>query len=174
MKSKKIQLTDLPNEIAVPSVKYRLVPKIIKDVRFTGLCTPIPTVLIEYLDNSELKLFCVLLRMQREKGTCLAKLNELGEAVGLTHVSVSKILTRLCDMNLITQELGYGRKRNKVINFKSLQSLADYLAEMKEGAGCALRKKMKNKNVMNIPPSVQEWMKLNYVLSKDEVENEEF
>lgn len=174
MKSSKKMLIDRPDEIAVPSISYKLVSEVGQQTQYKGACVPFPTVLLEYLDNAELKLLGLLLRTRRETGRCTASLKDLSKGMGITHIALSKITVRLQKMGIIVMATGFGRKRDKQICFENIQKLSDYLENMRPGAAVALRKKMKEKDISNIPPSIDLHMKANYAYSEDEVENEEY
>ncbi len=173
MRNKKT-LVDVQDVIAVPDIKYKMVPEVGQKAQFTGTCVPIPAVLLEYLDRSELRLFGILLMVHRRTGKCTMRLPDLGKQMGMTHITVSKLMKKLQGMGIISLASGYGRRRNKVIHFDAIQKLHDYLEDMKPGAASALRKKMKSKNVAEIPPSIDLYMRSNYAYSDDEVENEEY
>ena len=159
--------------IEMPVIKYKKVPQVDSEKVFNGDVTPIPDVLVEYLDKTELKIFAVILKQWRHNGCCVMRLSTLGKILQLTSVSINGAVSRLRSMGLIYYEI-YGRKRNKKIDFEVIQYLNDLLAEKKIGAATALRKKAKNKNIMSLPPTTLQYLERNFGYSDDKTENEEY
>lgn len=174
MTRKKKMLIDRPDEIAVPEISYKIVSEVDQQTQFKGPCVPIPVVLLEYLTKSELKLFSIILKTYRDTGRCTLRLVDFGKKMGVTPINISNMMGGLQRMGIISNTIGYGRKRNKEIHFDAIQKLHDYLEDMKPGAPIALRAKMKQKDISNIPPSIDLYMQANYAYSDDEVENEEY
>ena len=174
--SKRIQKRPIAEDdgaVVMPVIQYKKVQYIDSEKKFEGEVVPIPSVLIEYLDKVELKVFAHILRQTRRRGACVARLMTMGNQMQLSNVTIANATSRLRQMGFIYYE-NAGHKRNKKIDFNVIQSLNDMLKDMKPGAITALRKKAKNKHVQHIPPTVLEYVQTNFGYSDDDIENEEY
>ena len=161
------------NEIQMPAIQYHKVATIESQQVFTGSITPIPSVLIEYLDKTELKVFSIVLKHQRENGVCYVRLPTIAAQLKMTPTSIFNATSRMKSMGILKYE-NKGRRRNKMINFQAIQALNDLLLELKPGATINLRQKIKNKNVENITASIQTYLNDNFGYTGDPIEDEEY
>ena len=166
-------ISDEDGTVVMPKIQYKAVKYVDSEKKFEGEITPIPSVLIEYLDKVELKVFAHIMRQLRENGACIVRLQTMGTQMQLSNVTIANATSRLRQMGFIYYE-NAGHKRNKKIDFDAIQSLNDLLKDMKPGAIIALRKRAKNKNVQHIPPTILEYIQTNFAYNEDDVENEEY
>ena len=71
-------ISDEDGTVVMPKIQYKAVKYVDSEKKFEGEITPIPSVLIEYLDKVELKVFAHIMRQLRENrpggvqaGACL-------------------------------------------------------------------------------------------------------
>ena len=132
-------------EIILPQVKYRTVLSVKDETVFSGRTMPVPAVLFEYLTGSEMKVFAILLRHHREHGCCIIKSASIAKSLGVTHISIANTFAKLKNMGLVYFE-SIGKKRNKIIDWDTIDVLDKMSAKWKPRGLMALRKKMKDKN----------------------------
>ena len=136
-------------EVILPRVKYKTVLAIKEETVFTGRTMPVPMVLFEYLTGNEMKVFTIVLRHHREHGCCILKSTAMAKQLGITHISIANIFAKLKNMGLIYFE-AVGKKRNKLIDWDTIDVLDKMSAKWKAGGVSALRKKMRDKNINRI------------------------
>ena len=67
-----------------------------------------------------------------------------------------------------------GKKRNKLIDWDTIDVLDKMSAKWKAGGVSALRKKMRDKNINRIVPDQYRDIRAQYEISNDPIENEEY
>lgn len=167
-------INELENEIVMPVADIAYTIRSSKV--FTGDVTPIPNVLIEYFDKMELKAFSVIFRHQRKHGSCIVRQRVMAEYLGCSEVLVHHTIGRLESMGIVVKRKMYNNKKRieKVIDFKSVQALNNFLDGKKPGAAAALRKMMGDRNVNDIPKDVRKKMETIYSWHNDPAEDEEY
>ena len=160
-------------EVRLPQVKYKTVAVIREETVFTGRTMPVPMALFEYLSGSEMKVFAIVLRHHREHGCCLIKSTSMAKQLGVTHISIANIFAKLKNMGLIHFEI-VGKKRNKVIDWDTIEVLDKMSEKWKAGGLMAMRKKLKDKNINRIVPDQYRDIRAQYEISNDPIENEEY
>lgn len=160
-------------EVILPRVKYKTVLAIKEETVFTGRTMPVPMVLFEYLTGNEMKVFTIVLRHHREHGCCILKSTAMAKQLGITHISIANIFAKLKNMGLIYFE-AVGKKRNKLIDWDTIDVLDKMSTKWKAGGVSALRKKMRDKNINRIVPDQYRDIRAQYEISNDPIENEEY
>ena len=160
-------------EVKLPRVKYKTVTVVREETVFSGRTMPMPMVLFEYLTASEMKVFAIILRHHREHGCCIIKTTAMAKIVGVTHISIANIMTKLKNMGIIYYEIA-GKKRDKIIDWSTIEVLDKMSEKWKAGGLTALRKKLKDKNINRIVPSQYKDIRAQYEINNDPTENEEY
>lgn len=168
-----LPITDSDDGIRMPIIRYKTTANVGSEKVFTGNVVPIPSVLIEYLDKVELKIFSIILKHIREHGVCYVRIGTMARNLGVTPVSIANATSRLRKMGIL-EYTNRGKKREKSINFNAIQKLEDYLKDKKPGAASALRKKNGLQNVENISQYVIEVINAKYSWHDDPEEDEEY
>lgn len=166
-------IVEKDGELIVPQVNYKTVAVIREETVFTGRTMPMPTALFEYLSGNEMKVFAILLRHHREHGCCIIKSVSIARELGITHISVANIFARLKNMGLVHFEL-IGKKRNKIIDWDTVDVLDKMSENWKTGGLTALRKKLGDKDISHILPSQYRDIRAQFEISNDPIENEEY
>lgn len=161
-------------EIQIPTIKYRQVAYVeASDKVFQGEVTPIPTVLIEYLNKTELQTFAVILKQIREHGYCIMRIETMASYLGVSKVSLANTMTKLKSMGIINYNQ-FGKRRNRTINFDTVQKLSTLLQNRKPGATPALRKRVKSKDINKLTDSDIKFIETQYTWHNDIDEDEEY
>lgn len=160
-------------EVILPQLKYRTVLSIKEEKVFKGRTMPVPMVLFEYLTGSEMKVFTTVLRHHREHGCCILKSTSMAKQIGITHISIANIFAKLKNMGIIYFET-MGKKRNKKIDWDTIDVLDKMSEKWRPGALTAMRKKLKDKNINRIVPSQYSDIRAQYEINVDPIENEEY
>lgn len=163
-------IVEHPDEIIMPEVNYKQVAYIDKAKKFSGRTLPIPSVLIEYLNDSELKAFSFIFKQIRESGHCMLKVVTMSNMMCKSIPIVAGATKRLQEIGLIYYETN-GHLRDKQINFEAIQKLEDFLVDLKPGAAAALRKEAKNTKILKIPEKTWDKIAAKYSY-RDENEEE--
>ena len=171
--SMKNQFTEQEGEIKLPLIKFKTVVTYKEGTVFTGRTMPVPMALFEYLSGSEMKVFATLLRHNREHGCCFVRSTTMAKNLGITHITVANIFARLKSMGLVYFER-LGKRRNKKIDWDTINVLDKMSENWKTGGLSALRKKMKDKNICEILPNQYRDIRAQYEISDDPIENEEY
>lgn len=140
--------------------------------KFIGDLTPIPSVLIDYLNSSELKVFSRILGQLKNHSTCIIRRNSLANDLGVSAVTITTVLNSLEKMGIITQE-NDGRRKSKNINFATIQVLNDVLEDKLPGAAHAYRKAMGDRNINCPTEYAKKLLEIKYT-PKEGVEAEEY
>ena len=168
------ELDEQEDELVVPVPRIRYQPEMYYVDRkvFTGKTMPMPYVLLLYLNETELKVFTLIMDILRTTGHCEIRMQSVADILRTTRATVSEAYRKLKAMNLI-KAVKIGRKNEKTINFNAIQHLHEETKDMKPGAIVALRKMMKDRNVMDMTPTTRKlWM--DQFMYKDEIEEEEY
>lgn len=160
-------------ELVVPKVKYKTVAVVRNETVFTGRTIPIPMALFEYLSGSEMKVFAIVLKNHREHGCCMVKSTSIAKQIGMTHITVANVFSRLKSMGLMRFET-VGKKRNKIIDWDTVKVLDKMSANWRTGGLTAMRKKLLDKDISRILPSQYSDIRAQYEINDDPVENEEY
>lgn len=160
-------------ELIVPQVKYKTVAVVNNETVFTGRTMPMPAALFEYLSGNEMKVFAIVLKNHREHGCCIVKSTSIAKQLGITHISVANIFARLKNMGLMHFEAA-GKKRNKIIDWDTVNVLDKMSANWRAGGLTAMRKKLRDKDICRIIPSQYSDIRAQYEINNDPVENEEY
>lgn len=168
-----LPITDSDDGIRLPTIRYKTTANVGSEKVFTGNVVPIPSVLIEYLDKVELKVFSIILKHIREHGVCYVRIETLAKNLGVTAVSIANATSRLRKMGIIKYD-NRGRKKEKSINFQAIQKLEDYCKDKKPGAITALRKRNGLQSIENISQYVIEVINAKYSWHDDPEEDEEY
>lgn len=171
--TQQLPIQDGDSGVKIPMIRYKTTADIGADKVFTGSVVPIPSVLVEYLDKTELKIFAIVLKQIRERGICYLRVESIARNLGLTAASISNATSRLRKMGILTY-VPYGKKREKIINFNAIQMLEDLMRDKKPGAIPALRKR---NNLQNIEQTCQrniDFINKNYSWHDDPDEDEEY
>ncbi len=171
--NQKRPIIEKDDEVRLPVVEYKTVAAVSQDKVFEGRTTPIPTALFEYLTGSEIKVFSIILRHHREFGCCLVKTTAMAKAIGVTHISIANIIAKLRKMGIVHYEVA-GKKRNKVIDWDTIEVLDKMSARWRSGGLTALRKKVREKDIIRILPDNYRDIRTRYEINNDPVENEEY
>ena len=134
-----LRLENKDNEIIIPKVKYYMTSKMIPQTVFNGDITPFPTVMLDYLKETEIKILSIILRQHRRMGTCVMSLKKMSQVLGLSSVSVATSIKNLQRMGVIYY-LNIGRTRNKCIDFDVIQKLWECTKDWRMGGVWELRK----------------------------------
>lgn len=169
----KMPIIEEEDEIKMPIIEYQTLVTVNEGKVFTGRTTPIPTVLFEYLASNELKVFSIILRQHRDHGCCIVKTTALARAIGITHISIANILTKLKNMGLVHYEVSR-KRRNKVIDWGTIEVLDQMSTNWKPGGLVALRRKLKDTNINKIVPDMYRDIRAKYEINNDQMENEEY
>lgn len=169
----KMPIIELDGELRLPIVEYQTVISVRDDTVFSGRTTPMPEVLFEYLSGSEIKVLSIILKQHREHGCCIIRTTAMAKAIGITHISIANILTKLKKMGIVHYETS-GKKRNKVIDWGTIDVLDKMSAKWKPGGLAALRKKLKDKNINRIVPDNYRDIRSQFEINDDPFENEEY
>lgn len=172
-KANNFPIQEKANDIKIPQIKYKRVAYIESDKVFTGDITPIPSVLVDYLDKCELRIFAIVLRSIREKGFCIIRMEDIAKVLNISFVSASSAMTRLKKMGIIEYS-SYGKRKDKSINFATVQRLSEILQDKKLGAAAALRKKVNHSNINRLSQSALDYLEKNYSWNDDPLEDEEY
>lgn len=173
LKANNFPIQEKVDDIKIPQIKYRKVAYVDADKVFTGDITPIPSVLVDYLDKCELRIFAIILRSIRGKSFCITRVEDIAKALNISFVSASSALTRLKKMGII-EYASYGKRKDKSINFDTVQKLHEILHDKKLGAASVLRKKVGSTNINKLPNSALEYLERNFTWSNDPLEDEEY
>lgn len=171
VQDKPINMVD--GEIALPDVKYVAVMEVSEEKVFKGRTFSMPLVLFEYLRQSELQVFYLIMRHLREHGCCFYRNKTLGEEISVTHVTVYLSIKRMASMGLLRLTKD-GKRTFKFINWEAVQHLEEISKKWKPGALVYLRERMRDNDVMSIPPKLMREMKMRYEISDNPEENEEY
>lgn len=171
--NQKLPIQDDDSGVKIPMIQYKTVAHIVPDEVFTGSIVPIPSVLVEYLDKTELKIFAIVLKQIRERGICYLRVESIAKNLGLTTVSISNATSRLRRMGIM-EYVPHGKKREKIINFEAIKKLGDFLADKKPGAAPALRKKSGLQNIGQISQNNIDFVNQYYSWHEDLEEDEEY
>jgi len=166
-------IVEMEGEVRLPIFEYQTVVTVKDDTVFTGKTMPMPEALFEYLSGSEMKVFAIILRHQREHGCCIIRTTTMAKAVGVTHISIANTLTRLKKMGIIHYEVA-GKRRDKVIDWDAIAILDQMSAKWKAGGLVALRKKLKDKDISRITPDNYRDIRAQFEINNDPIENEEY
>lgn len=161
-------------EIKIPTIKYRQVAYVeASDKVFQGEVTPIPSVLIEYLNKTELQTFAVILKQIREHGYCIMRIETMASYLDVSKVSLANTMTKLKSMGFLCYNQ-YGKRKNRTINFDTIQKLSKLLQDRKPGAAPALRKRVKSKDINKLNDSDIKFIETKYTWHNDIDEDEEY
>lgn len=141
----KVQLTDLK----VPDIEYKVVAQSVLKTAFTGNVTPIPTVLIFYLNPDELLVAATIIQETMENGVCSLRKKAMGIRLKLTLRTITEALYHLKKMGIVRQ-MGRGWNYRWAIDYSAVQHLNDLLVNEDRGIYRRLRGKCKLKNIKNI------------------------
>lgn len=166
-------IVEMDGEVRLPIFEYQTVISVRDETVFNGRTMPMPEALFEYLSGSEMKVFAIILRHQREHGCCIIKTTTMAKAIGVTHISIANTLARLKKMGIIHYEVA-GKKRDKVIDWDAIAVLDQMSAKWKAGGLTALRKKLKDKNINRIVPENYKDIRAQFEINSDPIENEEY
>lgn len=166
-------IEEAEGELMLPRMKYKTVVTVREDTVFRGRTIPMPSVLLEYLGNNELKAFAIILKHHREFGCCILKTTSMASIIGITHISLASTMTKLRNMGLVYYVVK-GKKRDKVIDWDAVQKLEEITRNWKPGGAMALRKRVKDRCVTNIQPSIIREIDTQFAIYDDPVENEEY
>lgn len=154
-------------------IRYKTTANIGSEKVFTGSIVPIPSVLIEYLDKTELKIFAIVLKQIRERGICYLRVESMAKNLGVTPASISNATSRLRKMGIL-EYASHGKKREKIINFNAVKMLDDLMKDKKPGAVTALRKKNGLQNIGQTSQYNINYINNNYSWHDDPDEDEEY
>lgn len=122
-----------------------------KEHKFVGELLPLPMVLVKYLNATELKVFTFILGKLTCNHCCYCRREAIGKELNTSVVTVSKILTTLESMGIITQTR-VGMRLDRKINFDTIQALNDLLADRLPGAVAAFRSAMGSNDIRRPTP----------------------
>lgn len=138
----KIDPDELKNGIVLPIINYEVVAKVEMQQVFTGMVTPVPKVLIDFLTKNELRVILLIMDETEKQGECRISSKEMGIRLNLSFVTITSTLYTLRKMGLLLEspngKKGAGRYRK--VNFTALQHLNDLL----EGESPALYPRIRN------------------------------
>lgn len=162
-------------DINVPQMEYRVVAQPILKTQFTGHVSVIPTVLIFYLSNQELKVVATIIQETMENAVCTLSAKQLSVRIGISMPSLYTTIYKLRKMGVIYEER-HGRHIKRAIDFNAVQHLNDLLNIEDRGIYKRLRGKLHNKNLNNITEQDLERAYDKYVLpvNHDPEEEEEY
>lgn len=167
-------IAESDDEIKIPKIRYKQVAYVeASDKVFNGDITPIPSVLIEYLNKTELQTFAIILKQIREHGYCIMRIETMAAYLGVSRVSLANTTSRLKSMGILNYD-SYGKRRNRTINFEAIQKLHDLLNGRKPGAAPALRKRVKSKDINKLSDSDIKFIENHFTWHEDEDEDEEY
>lgn len=175
MKStKNIPIAEGNDEIKIPKIRYKQVAYVeASDKVFNGDITPIPSILIEYLNKTELQTFALILKQIRDHGYCIMRIETMKTYLGMSHVSLANTMSKLKSMGIINYDQ-CGKRKNRTINFDAIQKLQDLLKGRKPGAAPALRKRIKSKDISKLSEADIKFIDTYYTWHDDPDEDEEY
>lgn len=152
--------------------QYYVDVAIYQEQKFIGDLTSIPSVLIDYLNSSELKVFARIFRQIKTSDMCIIKRSSMALELGVSPVTITSTMNSLESMGFITQ-CYEGRRKYKKINFDAIQYLNDLLKDRLPGAAHAFRKAMEDRDVRKPRETALAILDLKYTL-KEGAEAEEY
>jgi hypothetical protein len=168
-----LPVSDQSDEIVVPKLKYKYVPVVENEVKMKGAVLPMPVAAMEYLNSIELKLFYLIMRMEKEHTACYLDTGEIAVILDSSRGTVYNVCNRLGRMGVITE-----RKKRGVlvrnINYKIMQILSDMSAKWKAGALIALRKMSYDTFIPDIPKETVAAVNANFRVTGDPIEDETY
>ena len=156
-----ILIRERDGEVRLPVIKYRLVADVGSRRIYKGPTLPIPLSLLEYLNESELKVFSFILDRMRKTGHCVSMTETMANALGVTRATIQVALTALKNMGFVYYEPLH-LKRDKLIDFDVVARLDDIVRDLKVGASAELKKRAGRINVNEIPQNMIDELRKDY------------
>lgn len=135
--------------IQVPKIDYKVIADITMQTAFSGLVTPIPTVLIHHLRPIEFLLVAVIIEETVDRGECVISQTDLADRIGVETHTVQHARHRLVKSGLITYER---RKSVSIytINWEAVNKLDELMKDEPRAVMARVRKVTKKQKIMNL------------------------
>ena len=139
------------NEIVMPKIQYEIVATVNMETKFTGNVTPIPTVLIHFLNHSELKVFSMIMDATYKTGKCTLMITDMAKILCSSAPTIGNILSSMRRRGLIFEEpYGRGSRKARMINIKAIQHLNDILEGEDPGIFSRISRATRKYNIQNL------------------------
>lgn len=136
-------------DISIPGIEYKVVAQPILNKVFTGNVTVIPTVLIFYLRNQELKIVATIIQETMECGVCSLNSKQFAVRNSMFIQTVYTVLNNLKKMGIVYEDRK-GWEVLRAIDFEAVQHLNDLVAVEDRGVYIRLRKHAKFRNISKL------------------------
>ena len=128
------------DEILITRTYYKICPTSEIAKVFSGHTIPLPTSLIFFLKETELKTFIVIFEEIRKTGHCLLHKNEIAEIINVSPITINGPLARLAKLGIIYYKEFCNRRREIAINFEAIQKIENMASGYMPNAPIYLRK----------------------------------
>jgi len=139
-------------DIVMPEFKYVVMAEVEMKPQFTGEITPMPTVMLFFLSQLELKVFSIILEDYYRKGTCDMTIKQMSVKILRNFPCISRVLGSLRQRGLLLEApCGLpGARKSRIINFKAIQHLNDLVQDEDPGVYSRIRRATRKTNILNL------------------------
>lgn len=136
--------------IQIPKIDYKVIADVTMQAAFSGMITPVPTVLIHHLKPLELLLVSVIIEETIEKGECNISQDELALRMGVSTNTVALTRSSLKKHDIITFERKRTSPSRYHINWEAVNNLDKLMRDQPRAIMARVRNTSKKRKISNM------------------------
>lgn len=171
----KIKATQARQSLVLPKIQYQITASSELHSVFHGKVTPIPTVLIYFLNHTELMVITTIMEQTNDDGECVMTVKEIARHLRMTTPTISTSLYNLRRAGLLLESPNSlkGNGRNRMLNYRAVQHLNDLVEGEDSGIYSRIRRATHKQDILHISKTDLDNAYDQYILSPDHDPEEE-